>query len=150
MSSLNQYSQDNAILSTVCKNKNSLCVRIQNTCLDFESNPYRTSPLLQVFRNNFSFHLEWPKSAVSIKKNGMKGSRCVTAALRVFNAKNLAQLTYRTLFGIKSNCNWMEIIQSTFQRGIFQVPTSIMNAANDLDAGLVTVEARLWIATILY
>uniref|UniRef100_A0A803T0U9 ribonuclease H n=1 Tax=Anolis carolinensis TaxID=28377 RepID=A0A803T0U9_ANOCA len=78
------------------------------------------------------------------------GGHYIPAALKLFEAKPIAQMMYGAQLGPYPNFAPLEQVQSKFLRSMMQVPRCVSNAILRLETGLVRVEARAWIATLNY
>nr|XP_060641653.1 uncharacterized protein LOC132781415 [Anolis sagrei ordinatus] len=91
------------------------------------------------------------KSSYAILKFLKTGAgHFIPAALKLFEAKSIAQMMYGAQLGPFSNYAPMEQVQSKFPRSSMQVPRCVSNATLRLQTGLVRVEARVWTATLNY
>nr|XP_034966343.1 uncharacterized protein LOC118082652 [Zootoca vivipara] len=79
-----------------------------------------------------------------------KGRKYIPAALKVFQAKPLAQILYGAQIWTGNHCRILETVQSKFLRQIFAVPPCVPNAALRLEASLPSVETRSWQRTLNY
>lgn len=89
-------------------------------------------------------------SSAIIQYMKTKGGHYLPAALRLFQAKTLAQLLYGSQLGPPPNIMILERIQSKFLRAILEVPRDISNVKLRLESGQTKIEAKFWIAILSY
>ena len=79
-----------------------------------------------------------------------KGGNYIPAALKLFEAKSIAQLLYGAQLGPFTNYAPLEVVQSKFLRSALQVPRYVSNATIRLETGVLRIEARVWLAILNY
>nr|XP_016853653.1 PREDICTED: uncharacterized protein LOC107983669 [Anolis carolinensis] len=78
------------------------------------------------------------------------GGQFIPAALKLFEAKSMAQLLYGAQIGPFSDFAPLETVQSKFLRSALQVPKCVCNAILRLETGFLRVEARVWMVILNY
>lgn len=90
------------------------------------------------------------RSALNILKfHHSNGAYFIPAALKLFQAKTIAQMLYGTFLGSPTSCFApLERVQSKFLRALLQVPNCVPNSWIRLEAGLPKVKAKVVFVSI--
>lgn len=78
------------------------------------------------------------------------GGQLVPAALKLFEAKTLAQILYGAQAGILVKKNSLESIQTKFLRAILAAPKGTSNAQLRIETGMPQIQIRAWKMMIIY
>lgn len=86
---------------------------------------------------------QMPRRALQQSYFRTRDGQFIPAAMKLFNAKALAQLLYGAQLGQFPNIVRLETVQSKFLRALLGVPKCVSNAFLRLETGQIRIEARI-------